>query len=571
MAQKLALCIGINDYPGTGSDLSGCVNDAKDWTAALKARGFACETLLDDEATGDAIRDRLRRLAKQARKGDIVVVTYSGHGSYVFDEDGDEESGVDGTWCPYDVDDNGDLLDDELGKIFRSRAKGVRWVVISDSCHSGTVARLKPSRSATRRARFLAPRVFLDAAKGISNEKALRMRRGGNPPGAKDALLLAGCQEWEYSYDASFDGRANGAFSYTALRALEALAPEATYDEWYARIRQELPTEEYPQEPNLVDPAKMKRWIVLLASGETPSAVAAPAKLAPALPHDLVSESEDIGRELARETIARRGPARDARRGPTTPLIAEGDSWFDFPFRDVLKSLEDHYGFDISTVAHRGDTVEDMAYSGRQLDAFLRELRKMLGRGQAPKAVLLSGGGNDVVGEEFAQLLNHRRSGLAPLDPVLVDQVVNKRMAASYMALIHSITETCGREVGARLPIFIHGYAYAVPDGRSAFRLGWITSLAGPWLRPSFERKGYESLAEMQPVVDTLIDRLNEMQQEIARLPNNAHVHYVDLRRAFPRTGDHTDWWGDELHPTDEGFDAVATLFARDLAAAGID
>ena len=28
---KKALCIGINDYPGTDSDLQGCVNDATDW------------------------------------------------------------------------------------------------------------------------------------------------------------------------------------------------------------------------------------------------------------------------------------------------------------------------------------------------------------------------------------------------------------------------------------------------------------------------------------------------------------------------------------------------------------
>ena len=30
---KLALCVGINDYPGVSSDLYGCRNDAADWTA----------------------------------------------------------------------------------------------------------------------------------------------------------------------------------------------------------------------------------------------------------------------------------------------------------------------------------------------------------------------------------------------------------------------------------------------------------------------------------------------------------------------------------------------------------
>ena len=37
---KRALCMGINNYPGTGMDLQGCVNDATDWAAELTARGF---------------------------------------------------------------------------------------------------------------------------------------------------------------------------------------------------------------------------------------------------------------------------------------------------------------------------------------------------------------------------------------------------------------------------------------------------------------------------------------------------------------------------------------------------
>ena len=37
---KRALCIGVNNYPGTHMDLEGCVNDAQDWAAELGARGF---------------------------------------------------------------------------------------------------------------------------------------------------------------------------------------------------------------------------------------------------------------------------------------------------------------------------------------------------------------------------------------------------------------------------------------------------------------------------------------------------------------------------------------------------
>lgn len=53
---KYALCIGINDYPGTDSDLAGCVNDANDWAAALASRGFTVRKILNEKATGKAIR-----------------------------------------------------------------------------------------------------------------------------------------------------------------------------------------------------------------------------------------------------------------------------------------------------------------------------------------------------------------------------------------------------------------------------------------------------------------------------------------------------------------------------------
>lgn len=91
---KLALCIGVNDYPGTGSDPAGCVNDAYDW-AALKQRGFDVQMLLNRQATGEGIRKAIRAIVGEAKAGDSVVIQYSGHGSFVRDKDGDEPNGTD--------------------------------------------------------------------------------------------------------------------------------------------------------------------------------------------------------------------------------------------------------------------------------------------------------------------------------------------------------------------------------------------------------------------------------------------------------------------------------------------
>jgi hypothetical protein len=74
-------------------------------------------------------------------------------------------------------------------------------------------------------------------------------------------------------------------------------------------------------------------------------------------------------------------------------LIAEADSWFDYPLNDILRLLEDHHGYDVESVAHKGDRVEEMAYGLGQLEEFTRRIEKLLRRNVIPKAVLLSGGG----------------------------------------------------------------------------------------------------------------------------------------------------------------------------------
>ena len=63
-----ALCIGINNYPGTQMDLQGCVNDANDWAAALAERGFKVAKLLDEQATKAAMVAAMNDLIGKAGK-----------------------------------------------------------------------------------------------------------------------------------------------------------------------------------------------------------------------------------------------------------------------------------------------------------------------------------------------------------------------------------------------------------------------------------------------------------------------------------------------------------------------
>jgi len=263
---KTALCIGINNYPGTANDLRGCVNDANDWAGALENRGFTVRKLLDSQATKAAMVDGFRQLINAARAGDTVAITFSGHGTLAPDSSGDEIDGYDEALCPYDIQQGQVFLDDEIHELFAQRAIGVRLILLSDSCHSGTVTRNAPSDPDADGA----PRIrFLPLASWLPEDEWPR-GAGGRPlttlpvqqvfsPFAQlispsGDVLMAGCEEGpdHFSYDATFNNRCNGAFTYYALRALTTLPAGATYRDWHTAIRRSLPSTNYPQKPQLV-------------------------------------------------------------------------------------------------------------------------------------------------------------------------------------------------------------------------------------------------------------------------------------------------------------------------------
>ena len=253
---------------------------------------------------------------------------------------------------------------------------------------------------------------------------------------------------------------------------------------------------------------------------------------------------------------------RKAAGAPATAgvLLAEGDSWFDYPMWDVLKMLEDEHGYDVESVAHKGDRVEQMAYGPGQLDAFCRRLEKLIRRGTPPRAILLSGGGNDIAGEGFAVLLNHAASPIAGLNDRVVSGVIDERIRYAYVSIIAQVSRVSEQMLGRRVPIVLHGYDYPVPDGRG-FLGGW-GPLPGPWLQPGFGEKGFADLRANIETMRKLIDRFNEMLRTLPRLNGLEHVKWVDLRTTLTTGKKYKDDWGNELHPTKEGFRRVAAKFA---------
>jgi predicted chitinase len=215
-----ALLVGINAY--RDAPLRGCINDVGDMREFLsvvcKFAPADIRVLLDAKASAAAIKENLQRwLISDAAPNDRLVFHFSGHGTQLPGRDGSVHDVI----CPVDFDftEATALSDVDFGQLFKSIPVEARFVWVSDSCHSGDLARGRMKMDAV-------PRYLPPPPQIMAQIDALLMR-GGKKRSLNgiverlNGLLIAGCQSDETSADAIFDGRYNGALSYYLLRALQ--------------------------------------------------------------------------------------------------------------------------------------------------------------------------------------------------------------------------------------------------------------------------------------------------------------------------------------------------------------
>lgn len=246
-------------------------------------------------------------------------------------------------------------------------------------------------------------------------------------------------------------------------------------------------------------------------------------------------------------------------------VVAEGDSWFDYPLGlDVVDQLEKNHGYVVESLAKFGDTLENMTYGSKYnesshqpqqpIDDTIAAIKK-----HKPKFFLFSGGGNDVAGVELETLLNHARSvsnpkGITPyMRPSQINYVLGPYAEQCLSFLFDKV-------IAARpgIHIVMHGYGYAIPDGRAAELCPLIPiPLAGPWLRPGFYKKNIFDPDLARKIVVSLVDRYNQTLEKLAQ-DYQDNFHYVDLRNVIT-----DDMWENELHLNNAGYAVVATEFAK--------
>lgn len=227
---KKALLIGIN-YTGTSNELYGCINDANSIKDRISKEGFNDIIVLTDHTTQKATKSNILKeftnLLVNSQEGDLLFLSYSGHGSYALDKNGDEKTGYDQLIVPCDLN---MIVDDELKTIIQNNLKpNVTLFAMFDSCFSGSVLDLRYQYMDS-----------LNYNKFTENNKQLETKG--------HVFMISGCHDYQTSVDAFINNKSTGAMTWSLLEALKQ-TPHCTWRELVINMRDLLKTSQYEQIP----------------------------------------------------------------------------------------------------------------------------------------------------------------------------------------------------------------------------------------------------------------------------------------------------------------------------------
>ena len=243
-ATKRALIIAVGDYPSDSrwGDISS-VNDVPLIKGSLLNNGFLDKDitiLLDADATKQNILNALKKLQAQTKKGDIIVIHYSGHGQQIFDDNDEEADDLDEAIVPYDAfayysdtyKGENHLRDDDIGNIitnFRNQlGQDGQLLILLDSCHSGSSTRGSIARGGMP---SFVPANWdsnkEDKTKGSAMFESVNLDTEAAP-----FVMITGASANELNYE--YEGF--GSLSYAFSKAMTDLGSDFTYRQLFSKI-----------------------------------------------------------------------------------------------------------------------------------------------------------------------------------------------------------------------------------------------------------------------------------------------------------------------------------------------
>lgn len=232
-------------------------------------------------------------------------------------------------------------------------------------------------------------------------------------------------------------------------------------------------------------------------------------------------------------------------------ILAEGDSWFAYPRQfllvgrdaNVINHLADKPNLLILNTSSVGDEIVDMM-SGDQKFSLLKRLSRF-----KFDIVLLSGGGNDIVGRyDFGFFLKERKPGTDWKACINLNRLnlKLKQIELSYRELVERILDTV-----PDIRIVTHTYGLALPS-TVGFELFDIIPLGKSWMYPYLVQKKIDDREDQRKIVRHIMVKSKNTLFKVQK-DYQDRFKVVDTQGLLKE-----EHWLNEIHPTSEGFGLVA-------------
>jgi hypothetical protein len=232
-------------------------------------------------------------------------------------------------------------------------------------------------------------------------------------------------------------------------------------------------------------------------------------------------------------------------------VIADGDSWFDYPEilltgGGVINHLKDVAGVKILNTAHYGDSVQEL------LGVEKRQRIEALLKNPGFDILLFSGGGNDIAGDQFCLWLKPNTGGGAAsaVDAARLREILGV-VEDGYRDLI-DIRDRCAPGCW----IVTHAYDFPRPSDKGVCGLG-------PWLKPSLDYRCWKKATDQFAIAKTVLLGFNDRLAALEAEQKAAGKHFLHVRTQGTLNR-RTDW-ANEIHPNAAGFTKIARAFSTAL------
>jgi hypothetical protein len=232
--------------------------------------------------------------------------------------------------------------------------------------------------------------------------------------------------------------------------------------------------------------------------------------------------------------------------GESVDVLALGDSWFHYPFNNLITPLH---------AALEQPTIYVIGESGARADelsrgSWLANFRKMLIDYPAIRLVCLSAGGNDFagIGDLDDKILLPDCSSAATLGECyrpMQPQGVFGGVEQAYRSILAVVAG-----IRPNLPVLVHNYDYAVPNGKT---LPGLRS----WLKLPMDNDRVPTAGAPLDGLrrDIVRDLIDQFTLSLDRLESNVAPPRVELVWSAGTLSD-TEW-ANELHPKPTAFNKL--------------